>query len=718
MPTNPGQRAAQQPDANEQPSAARAERSDAHPSTTRSVNRRGAASAQGGGTPHADATLDRREDERASGRHRGWREFARPVALSAIAAILINWVAVALTQSLPVGGWKVRALHYLYDAGYHLAAAAAVLAVFGLLRLLKLTHSRLTYAIALGLLWLVLGAALWSDVSAFVQRHAGARWEAPVKVVLCGSLALGLVSAALAVPRLARPWGPVAAVLLGVSVLFANHLVLPNDYPGIHLLLTIAGTILLAAAMAAGLPRWRWRHAAWAAALPAAGVSAFAVAVKPSQTVLVEMLRAEGSALTPFLVQVHAGAALDAEPIFRAPEWFMDRSQLPAIPHSTPNPVPESPIVLFITIDSLRADLLTRPETRRALPTLTRLAERSVYFTQARAPGSQTVYTLTSVFAGTYFSQQYWSTGAPDRSTRATDSLFPHATNSIRFPTSLHHAGISTVTFASSSWLVNSVGVVRGFSQERFVRSRGEKYTHGRDLTRAALRHLKEVERGPLFLYLHYLDPHSPYNRGKRTQGPPFERYLDEVRLVDAELARLIHALRENGAWSKTVLILSADHGEAFGEHGSRYHATTLYDEQTRVPLLIRVPGVQARQVDVPVSLMDIGPTVLDVFGLPTPATFMGQSLLGFIRGEDPHLTRPIVAEGRLKKSWVFEDGFKLIVDDRNGALELYNLNVDPGETVNVFDTEPTANARLATLRTFFDVHRIRRAGYEIPYRP
>src|SRR5690606_4974726 len=108
------------------------------------------------------------------------------------------------------------------------------------------------------------------------------------------------------------------------------------------------------------------------------------------------------------------------------------------------------------------------------------------------------------------------------------------------------------------------------------------------------------------------------------------------------------------------------------------------------------------------------GPTVLDMFGLPTPPHFLGQSLVGFLRSDDPLLTRPIIAEGRLKKSWVFDDGFKLIVDDRTSTVELYDLKEDPKELVNVFDTEPTANARLATLRTFFDVHQIRRKGYKI----
>jgi len=431
---------------------------------------------------------------------------------------------------------------------------------------------------------------------------------------------------------------------------------------------------------------------------------------------LIQLLRAEGSSFAPFVARLHASVASGADPIVGGVEWFTDRSHAPPVAPSKPNPVGTAPIVLFITIDALRADLLQRAELRRELPTLVSVERDATSFTLTRAPGSQTVYTLTTVFAGTYFSQQYWSTGAPDRSTRATDSLFPHADTTLRFAEVLQKAHIPTATSASSSWLVNSVGVVRGFDEEQFVKSGSEKYTLAPDLTSHAISQLTRHRGGPLFYYLHYLDPHAPYDRGRKVAGT-FNRYMEELRYVDTELGRLLLALEQSGLWRSTVLILSADHGEAFGEHDSDQHATTLYEEQLRVPLFIRVPGLPARRVDEPVSLIDLGPTILDMFGQPTPGHFLGQSLLGFFRGESPKLTRPIIAEGRMKKAWVFRDGFKLIVDDLANTVELYDLARDPGELTNVFDSEKTAQARLATLRRFFDVHRIRKPGYEIPYR-
>lgn len=548
-----------------------------------------------------------------------------------------------------------------------------------------------------------------------------ARFEPLLKLVLAGFAACSVLFVWRVVTRRtqrrSRFWLVGGASAVGAAVLVSNHVVLRNDYPGVHVVMTLVGMGLIAAALATSKRKFLARRVWVCASVPLTALALFAVVTRPSQTVLVEMMRAEGSSLAPYFAQLHAGRAAGVAPIISGAEWFADRATVAPVPASASSPVPASPIVLFVTIDALRADILRREKLREYVPTLATLAKDSVSFTAARTPGSQTVYTLTTVFAGTYFSQQFWSTGAPDRSTRATDSLFPHADETVRFPELLRDAGIPTVTFASSSWLVNSVGVVRGFDEEEFVQSRGEKYTKAPDLTKAAMARLRKQEHGPLFLYMHYLDAHAPYDRGRKIKGSAFKRYLEELRLVDTELGRLIKLLKKTGAWKSTVLIVSADHGEAFGEHGTRYHATTLYDEQLLVPLLVRVPGVDARRIDTPVGLIDLGPTILDMFGLPTPSHFLGQSLLGFFNREEPRLTRPIIAEGRLKKSWVFEDGFKLIVDDRSTTVELYDLNADPKELVNVFDSDPTAEARLATLRAFFEAHQIRRAGYEIPYR-
>jgi arylsulfatase A-like enzyme len=220
---------------------------------------------------------------------------------------------------------------------------------------------------------------------------------------------------------------------------------------------------------------------------------------------------------------------------------------------------------------------------------------------------------------------------------------------------------------------------------------------------------------GPTFLYLHFLDAHFPYGHGP---GRPFDRYLASLALVDTQVGKLRAALESNGLWQRTIFIVYADHGEAFGEHGLEWHGASLYDELMRVPLLVRIPGRDPAVVHDPVSLIDLGPTILDLMGVATPGNQMGQSLVPLLRGEHPALDRPLVAEARLKRSLVLSDGIKIIDDARPRGVEMYDLTADPGETKNLYDeANPDAKRRYDILRTFFDVQTLKRPGYEVPYR-
>ncbi|MEZ4306801.1 MAG: sulfatase-like hydrolase/transferase [Polyangiaceae bacterium] len=191
------------------------------------------------------------------------------------------------------------------------------------------------------------------------------------------------------------------------------------------------------------------------------------------------------------------------------------------------------------------------------------------------------------------------------------------------------------------------------------------------------------------------MEPHAPYDRGKR-HGTEFERY-PEIGVADAQVACV--ARPRPALPSRAVLIVSADHGEASGEHGTRQHTKTLYDELLRVPLFIRAGRVPARLIDTRVTLADIGPTVLDLFGIDTPPTFMGQSLVLLLKGHLTDLTRPVVAEGRLPRA-LFGD-VKVIEDLRRKVVEAYDLTRDPDELDNLFDTaDPRAPAPSAPLRS------------------
>ena len=132
---------------------------------------------------------------------------------------------------------------------------------------------------------------------------------------------------------------------------------------------------------------------------------------------------------------------------------------------------------------------------------------------------------------------------------------------------------------------------------------------------------------------------------------------------------------------------------------------STLYEELIHVPLFVRAPGAKPRKVDQNVTLMDLGPTILDLFGAPAPGTFMGQSLVPFLRGEDPVLTRPIAAERVYTRAMVLGSR-KLVIDSQKATREIFDLATDPKETKNLVDELGSeGQAQLALMQGFFEAH-------------
>jgi arylsulfatase A-like enzyme len=128
--------------------------------------------------------------------------------------------------------------------------------------------------------------------------------------------------------------------------------------------------------------------------------------------------------------------------------------------------------------------------------------------------------------------------------------------------------------------------------------------------------------------------------------------------------------------------------------------------------------GVRGRRIEQRVGLIDIGPTILDIFGAPTPGSYMGQSLVPLLRGGTQALDRPILAEGRLRRA-LYAGSLKVIQDDRRKVVEAYDLASDPLELNDLYSTDSgRVEPALATLRAFFAAHEARAPGYETPYKP
>jgi membrane-anchored protein YejM (alkaline phosphatase superfamily) len=333
-------------------------------------------------------------------------------------------------------------------------------------------------------------------------------------------------------------------------------------------------------------------------------------------------------------------------------------------------------------------------------------------FARVTSAGSQTSVALSTLFSGRYFSQLEWTS----HGVGAMRFLYPAADGFPRFPELLAAKGVRTASFCSLNFLAGEYGVLRGFSEESIIPG-GREHAHARQVIDPLLERLGRAGPEPLFAYAHMMEPHAPYDRGAR-KGSNRDRYESEIAVSDAEIGRVMKLLLQRFP-DRAVLIVSSDHGEAFGEHGTFYHTKTVYEELLRVPLFIMGHRIAARRVDRHVGLVDLGPTILDVFGVETPGGFMGQSLVPLLAGMDKQLDRPILAEGRLRRALYMDSGLKIIEDARRKTVEAYDLSGDPDELKNLFDTDrDRVLPGLIALRRFFALHSLSKPGYETPYKP
>lgn len=374
--------------------------------------------------------------------------------------------------------------------------------------------------------------------------------------------------------------------------------------------------------------------------------------------------------------------------------------------------LPSDAVVVMITIDATRADVVLDPAKARMFPVLTEMQRNGVVFENATAAASQTPLSLASLFSGRTFSEQLWQPYSEGK----TRFLYPANDTSVRFPEVLSQHGVATFDVGTLVFMSSDFGVLRGFGEEHMVTG-GTRHAMAAEAIGPLVARLHRAQRGPMFVYTHLMEPHEPYDRGRK-DGTDFERYESEISVADEYVGQVLRALKRKfpGKWA---LIVSADHGEAFGDHETTGHAKSLYQELVHVPLLIDGATIHHRRVSERVSLVDMGPTILDLFGLPTPPTFLGQSLTPFLVGKDPELTRPIFAEGRLRRSMTSKDGWKIIEDLRRKTAEIYDLNRDPGELDNLFDKEPArADELLTEMRAFFAAHTRTQGGYVPPFSP
>ncbi len=386
--------------------------------------------------------------------------------------------------------------------------------------------------------------------------------------------------------------------------------------------------------------------------------------------------------------------------------------------------------LILIVIDTLRADHLgAYGYPLDTSPSLDRLAREGVLFADAVAQAPWTRPSVATMLTGLY-PPTHGVTCKHFNRPEADCDVLPESVSTLA--ELLSRRGLATAGIVANIQVDETFGFAQGFDSYRNVfddlaasDSTWREHWHEfkwvnhttEAVTRAASRFLeKQSSRRPFFLYLHYLDPHEPYappapydtmfsaEHYDSPQQPIREDlalYDGEIRMVDDAIGRLRRVLEQASLDGSTGIIVTSDHGEAFGEHGplDRRHGLTLYEDQLRVPLVAMLPGVTsaATRVNAPVRLLDLASTVLDLFGLEAPSAMQGRSLLPALRG------RPLAPRGSLA-GWGYnplvayrDPPWKLIRDERSGRVELYDVQNDAGERRELSVEQPQLRMLLAT---------------------
>ncbi len=362
------------------------------------------------------------------------------------------------------------------------------------------------------------------------------------------------------------------------------------------------------------------------------------------------------------------------------------------------------PNVLLVSIDTLRADHLGfHGYWRDTSPNLDALAARAAVFDHAQASSSWTLPTLATVLTSHYSSTHgcwtFTSRLDPSHTTLA-EHLLAH--------------GYDTASISSAVYLGMDHGLQQGIvhfddSAYRPDVEPSRAVTSER-ISAAAVRFLEakadSPDELPWLLWLHYFDPHDDFvfhpgfsERFSTTDATdPLQSLRDlydgEIRWTDFHVGRVLDALERTGLARETLVVVLSDHGEELGDHGGTFHGHTLFDELTRVPLVIAGPGIEPRVVPDLVRTVDVLPTLLELVGCAVPDGLAGRSLVPLLDGAGL-AERPAVAELRLRASAplrsIVSGRWKLVIDlaAEPPTPSLYDRVADPGERRDVAADHP-----------------------------
>ncbi len=375
--------------------------------------------------------------------------------------------------------------------------------------------------------------------------------------------------------------------------------------------------------------------------------------------------------------------------------------------------------VVIIILDAARPDHFgCYGDDRGMTPYIDDFARESLMFRNAICAAPYTIASVASIFSGLV---------PESHGVRYYESVFPENIDTLQ--EAFKRSGYFTLVMSGNPFITYKLGMTRGFDEEIYLRTKAAKAAN------LSTMDLEALERGvrmaadsgkPAYIFCHFLPPHWPYNppppfngeyitgdtitrderrlmrsrHGVNPSDPAVSRlhnyYMNNVLYADHITHQLLDMLKEHGLYEDSLIIVTADHGEAFADHGLLGHGNTIYDEALLLPFIVRVPGIGPGEVKAQIGLIDLFPTFVELLGLDAEGVrFEGRSVA------------PLLAGANLPDSPYYYSratGDKLIFTLRGQRYkyiffdpreELYDLKADPGETGNLIEKHPVLAAML-----------------------
>jgi arylsulfatase A-like enzyme len=361
---------------------------------------------------------------------------------------------------------------------------------------------------------------------------------------------------------------------------------------------------------------------------------------------------------------------------------------------------------------------------RDTTPEIDRIAAEGFLFERAYTPASYTTLAMSSM----------WTSQHPEQHHHGVNLRGPLPESRVTLPELLQQQGIPAVAFVGNPNAGRLSALERGFSETWPLRLASK--TSAPEPGPSALERMEALltQDGPVLAYAHYLEPHFPYdppppfdtlfgneealpprahldptwisavNRGVLHPSAPeiahLKRLYDgNLAAVDHEIGQLRQRLEKAGRWNDLVVVVTADHGETFLQHGRVTHAAQVYEESVRIPLVIKLPGETAStRLSERVDLLDLGATLADVLGVSSEAAghFQGRSLVPLLAGGTVSDRTIVCRNARERPTYALVgERLTLIHDPRWGGSELYDLEEDPGERHDLSQDRPVTTELL-----------------------